>query len=412
MSAGVVLSEEIQDGIICKGCSGKLQFVPGTNHLKCPSCGMENEIAVSSEIIEEFDFEKFVNESGYQSEVQEVAVINCPGCGAQTTFDPNVVSDACPFCGSPHVIKNATSSHRIKPKAILPFAIDQEKAYADYRAWINKLKFVPNKFRKYAQQEGKLTGMYIPFWAYSANTQSYYTGGRGSDDSDSDSNGAQSGGSSDINRDNSFDDSAYAQKVIALKEKTEASMYTFTDYGLIVSKVLKYNLLSGEAEFKGHITEFYEEVLVFASKSLPKRYVEKLEPWHLKKLVPFNESYLIGFRTESYQVDLKEGFADAKIKMFKKVEQAVKGAIGTKNPLIYLINTVYGNVKFQHFLLPVWISAYQFKGKTYRFMINGHTGSIQGERPYSWIKLVLTIISIILGFVGFMWLLSLLVLKK
>jgi len=38
-------------------------------------------------------------------------------------------------------------------------------------------------------------------------------------------------------------------------------------------------------------------------------------------------------------------------------------------------------------LLPIWMAAYQFQGKTYRFVVNGQTGKVQGERPWSWIKI-------------------------
>ena len=46
----------------------------------------------------------------------------------------------------------------------------------------------------------------------------------------------------------------------------------------------------------------------------------------------------------------------------------------------------------KHILLPVWISAYRYNNKVYHFMINARTGEVQGERPYSVIKILLTIL--------------------
>ncbi|MBK7134177.1 MAG: hypothetical protein IPH69_15565 [Bacteroidales bacterium] len=43
MSKEYITADTIQKETVCKGCSGKLQFAPGTNHLKCPACGTENE---------------------------------------------------------------------------------------------------------------------------------------------------------------------------------------------------------------------------------------------------------------------------------------------------------------------------------------------------------------------------------
>jgi len=349
-----VISETIQKDIICKGCSGKLQFAPGTNHLKCPYCGMENEIEIPTKVFEELDFEKFVNEFEKGSEVLEVATIKCQGCGAQTTFNPSVVSDACPCCGSPLVVKNATSSHTIKPAAMLPFAIDQNKAFEEFRKWIKKIWFAPDKLKSYARQLEKLTGLYIPYWTYDSKTSSDYTGERGIDYKDTEN-------------------------------------YTVTENGKSVTKTRTVTRTRWSS-VSGHVNNVFDDILVVASNSLPKKYVEMLEPWELGKLVPFNESFLSGFKTESYQVDLKNGFEDAKIKMDEGIRATVCSDIGGDHQRIHTLDTVYNNITFKHVLLPIWISAYMYKDKVYRFLINGRTGEVQGERPYSTAKIVLTVL--------------------
>jgi hypothetical protein len=57
---------------------------------------------------------------------------------------------------------------------------------------------------------------------------------------------------------------------------------------------------------------------------------------------------------------------------------------------------------FKHILLPLWIASYQYQGKAYRFLVNGQTGEVQGEAPWSVIKIVLfiaTIVAVIAGIV-------------
>ncbi len=345
------IADTIQNETVCKNCSGKLQFAPGTNHLKCPACGTENEIQISTQVFEELDFEQFLSNFEKESDVQEVITIKCNGCGAQTTFNPNVVSDSCPCCGSPLVIKNATSTHSIQPKALLPFSINQERAFEQFRQWINKLWFAPNQLKQYARQLEKLTGLYIPYWTYDSNTSSDYTGERG--------------------------DNYQTTETGPVMEKGKMVVKTRT-----VTKV-RWTSVSG------HVENVFDDVLVVASKSLPREYVEKLEPWELENMLPFNESYLSGFKTESYQVDLKEGFDDAKIKMDARIRASVCRDIGGDDQRIHTLNTVYNNITFKHILLPIWISAYMYKEKVYRFLINGRTGEVQGERPYSWVKIAL-----------------------
>jgi len=355
MSNESFISETTQKDIVCKGCSGKLQFAPGTHYMKCPSCGMENEIEVTTQTFEELDFEKFVNEFKEQSTVQEVATVVCQGCGAQTTFNPNVVSDSCPCCGSPQVVKNASSTHSIQPKAMLPFAIDQTKAFEDFSTWIKKLWFAPNKLKKYAQQQEKLTGLYIPYWTYDSKTSSDYTGERGDD-----------------------------------YQTTES--YTAVENGESVSKTRTVTHTRWSS-VSGHVENVFDDVLVVASKSLPKEYVEKLELWELEYMVPFDEKYLSGFKTESYQVDLKEGFEDGKNKMNEVISSTVCSDIGGNHQRIHSLNTIYKNITFKHILLPIWISAYLYQDKVYQFLINGRTGEVQGERPYSVIKIALAVLA-------------------
>ena len=47
---------------------------------------------------------------------------------------------------------------------------------------------------------------------------------------------------------------------------------------------------------------------------------------------------------------------------------------------------------FKHVLLPVWLAAYKYRGETYRFVVNGRNGKVQGERPYSAIKIAIAVV--------------------
>ena len=59
------------------------------------------------------------------------------------------------------------------------------------------------------------------------------------------------------------------------------------------------------------------------------------------------------------------------------------------------LSTRYSEIKFKHVLLPVWVSAYRFRNKTYRFLVNGQTGEVAGESPLSWQTVTLLVIAIV-----------------
>jgi hypothetical protein len=44
-------------------------------------------------------------------------------------------------------------------------------------------------------------------------------------------------------------------------------------------------------------------------------------------------------------------------------------------------------------LLPVWLLAYRYGGRSYRVAVNACTGEVNGERPYSAIKIALAVIA-------------------
>jgi hypothetical protein len=137
----------------------------------------------------------------------------------------------------------------------------------------------------------------------------------------------------------------------------------------------------------------FDDILILASRSLPKKYADRLEPWDLESLEPYGDAYLSGFRAESYRVTLREGFEEARTVMDSTIRSSVRRDIGGDHQRIHSIRTQYDDITFKHILLPVWISAYRFREKVYRFLVNARTGEVQGERPWSWVKIALAVLA-------------------
>ena len=132
-------------------------------------------------------------------------------------------------------------------------------------------------------------------------------------------------------------------------------------------------------------------MLVLASRSLPKKYTDALEPWDLSALEPYTPEYLAGFRAEGYQIELDEAFEEARAHMDRVILRDAKFDIGGDRQRVHDLRTELGTLTFKHILLPVWLAAYKYRGKTYRFVVNGRTGRIRGERPYSLGKIMIAV---------------------
>ena len=144
---------------------------------------------------------------------------------------------------------------------------------------------------------------------------------------------------------------------------------------------------------RGIVFDRFDDVLVVASRSLPAGYAQALEPWDLGNLAPYRDEYLAGFVAESYQVDLAQGFDVARQIMADAIAMTVRRDIGGDHQRIHSMDTRHDHVTFKHVLLPVWISAYRYRDRSFRFLVNARTGEVCGERPYSAAKITLAILT-------------------
>lgn len=345
------IKHQIVDSINCSQCAAVLKFNPGTTELKCSYCQAVNQIDVSAAVeVVENDFSEFASLYSSPDDLREIATVQCGGCGAATTLKENVTASECPFCGLALVVTSVSSSKQIKPSYILPFSIDQKTSFEKFKSWISSLWFAPSDLKKKVTDQDKLHGIYIPYWTYDSHTRSTYTGEKGVNYRVQESYNAVENGKT------------------VLKTRT-------------VTKT-KWTPASGCVE------QVFDDVLVAASNHLPPKHVRNLEPWDLKQLQNFNESFLVGFQAESYQITFKDGLELAKSIMSEGIKKTIHRDIGGDQQRIIEVRSDFNEVKFKHILLPLWISSFNYKGKVFRFMINARTGKVSGERPWSIGKIV------------------------
>jgi len=338
----------------CDECGADLRFAPEKGLLVCDFCGNEQPIEGDDSRhhpIRELDFRAALDARLPEAEIEETRVVQCPNCGARFEFDPAIHAAECPFCATP-VVADTGSQRQIKPKAVLPFALDERTSHKALGDWLGSLWFAPNGVKQYARKGRKLQGVYVPYWTYDAQTKTRYSGQRGT---------------------------VYYETRTVMRDGKR-----------VQQRVQKIRWRS----VSGRVARFFDDVLVLASRSLPKRYTDALGPWDLSELEPYRPEYLAGFRAEGYTVQLDEGYTEARAYMDRVIVRDVKFDIGGDRQRISSLDTDISNVTFKHILLPVWMAAYKYRGKTFRFVINGRTGRVQGERPYSVWKITFAVIGV------------------
>lgn len=353
----------------CTNCGGKMEFAVGTRVMRCPYCQAEQAIpetenvaaentaaenstedkTTSAQFVEN-DYLKFLQSAEAESAEQTVHCTHCNSCGANVTLDNNKSADLCPYCTAPVVVQDFVN-RAIAVQGLLPFKIDNNAAYNLFRGWLKSLWFAPNNLCALAIRDGCLSGIYLPYWTYDSATMTQYRGQRGvyyyTTESSTDSKG-----------------------------KTSTRQVRHTNW----------------SPASGIVDVDFDDILVPASTALPTQLIDALEPWDLPELTNYAAEFLAGYRAETYQINLPDGFKIAQTKMAAEITRAIRADIGGDEQRIDEQATQYDDITFKHILLPLWISAYRYQQKIFRFAINGRTGEVQGERPYSWLKITATIL--------------------
>jgi hypothetical protein len=323
----------------CVSCGAKLSFAPGTGALRCDHCGAENAIpAEDAGVVEELDLEQWLKSLQGTAEYLDEERVRCEKCGAEEMLDGVHFATKCSFCGAPLVSKSYAGRH-VKPRSLVPFQVDARAAHDRFRGWLRGRWLAPMDLKRYARTDESLHGVYLPFWTYDCETVSRYSGQRGT------------------RRD----------------KKTEWTSVC------------------------GEVRHFHDDVLVLASDALPSSITGALQRWDTRALVPYKPEYVSGFHAQAYRTNLAQSFPLARAVIDETIRTLIRRDIGGDDQRIDSVDTRYGRFTFKHVLLPAWVSAYRYRDKVYRFVVNAQTGEASGEAPLSWWKIAgLVVLALVL----------------
>jgi hypothetical protein len=334
-----------------------MRFDPPRSALACAACGHARALPApdadaQAEALREQDYLAALRQLAAREPSLQARVVDCPSCGAQTRFEGHVVGDRCAFCATPLLVERAHTQSLIRAQAVLPFALDKAAAQRVFAQWIASRWFAPNALKATVREADGVKGVYVPWWTYDAATITTYRGERGTHRTVRES---RPGGAGEITR-------------------------TVTDW-------------SGAS---GAVPVAFDDILVVGSPSIPAHLARVLDRWDLARLRPPTDEVFAGFQVEVYRRDLEEGFGDARQRMEGTIDSAIRRDIGGDAQRIHAKQTVVDDVRFKHLLMPVWIGSYRFRGKAYQVVVNGQSGEVEGDRPWSALKIGLALLGVLL----------------
>lgn len=314
----------------CPSCGATITFNPENQMWDCAYCSSKftlEEMQQSRNVPEEQP--NMVDQFLPEDTIGDVDVYCCKNCGAEIMADQTTTATFCVYCGSTAILKERILNGKA-PNYIIPFKTTKEDAINGFKKITKGKLLMPKSFKDLNNVE-KISGIYIPFWAY-----------------DLEANGEVEFEASDTKR---WKDSRYKYK-----------------------KVDRYSIRKS-----GHFD--FLKVLADASTRFPDDLMDSLEPFDYSALTSYNHAYLAGFFAEKYDVDEHEGLMRVTGRTNDTAVELMKNTVGHSEQKV-INNGIRVSSRYTHYImLPVWMLNVKYKDKTYTFAMNGQTGKVVGNIP-------------------------------
>ncbi|MFV0543923.1 MAG: hypothetical protein ACK5L8_09580 [Marinicella pacifica] len=331
-----------------------MDYAIGQNSLQCVSCGATNPIESTQDVIDQpHDYELTKKNLDYLTPQSSQLELHCSNCGATFLMAADQHAGDCPYCDL-NIVVPAEQHRQLAPDYVLPFEVDDKTATRSFRKWLRKLWFAPSKLKLKAFKSQPMKSVYIPMWSFDAEVSSSYQGRRGD---------------------------------------------YYTTYRTVTRRVNGRSQTSRQPvqeirwrSVSGHVFNVFKHVYTFASQALPDKFLNFLSRWDFQKAQSYKPDYLSGFQSQLYQLGIDVGYQRAQQIMDITIRSSIRSDIGGDEQQIHQVNSDYKQVKFRLVLVPVYMAAFSFKNKIYRYVIHGQSGKTYGERPWSWLKIIGTLL--------------------
>ncbi len=268
----------------------------------------------------------------------EVFAFHCNGCGASMSFDAAQGALSCPFCGATEVEAAPSSEGVVYPERMIPYGLGRDAAVDRFREWLGKGFWRPGDLKDAAAID-RMKALFLPCWSFSGHT-----------------------------------DTCWAADVGARTR-------------------------SGWHPRSGSHEESLSGVLVPASQGLGPAELQQVDDFRFEGLIPTEHRFLQGAVVEAFGLTRKGARARARGAFERVVSARILRTLRTGKVRNLHCNVLLADLSSEPILLPLWIFAYRYKGKPYRFVMNGQTGSATGKAPFSYAKLA-ALIAAVLALVG------------
>jgi DNA-directed RNA polymerase subunit RPC12/RpoP len=339
----------------CASCGGQLNFDIASQKLRCPSCGNYSEVAAPNTPVRSRELRGAMQQLRDMQQRQAgpsvtgMREVKCQNCGGTTEFAGSLTATKCPYCATPIQRDDVHEAPaRLPVDGVVPFRIDEKQARQNIEKWINKRWFAPTNFKRY-REIGAFSSLYTAYFTYDADIDTRYEGERGED--------------------------------------YEVRVGTDSDGDPIYETRTNWYRVSGQ------VHNNFADLPVLASdgENLNRKRIKDLEPWPVEQARAYSGEFVAGHLCRTYDKDAEQALPEARQEMEQGVERTVRSDIGGDRQRIHQLRSSWNYLGFKHLLLPLWLLTVMYTGRPFQVAINGLTGEVSGDRPWSKVKLAIAI---------------------
>jgi hypothetical protein len=342
-----------RDKFHCPACGAEAHWNPSKQLLICPFCGTQSpatlETRRSDTVIVEHDLASALREipdkaRGWQA---EKITVRCQSCQAISVFDPGKIGQRCEFCGSTELVPYAQVKDAFRPESLLPLKISESQARDLIRVWYQRQWLAPNALNATALTD-TVKGIYLPYWTFDAKAAARWT--------------------------------------------ADSGTYYYSTSNGKRERHVRWTPAAGE------LSHVFDDDLVPASLGVKARWLRAIEPFPTSGLIPYDAGYLAGWTVERYQLDLVGAATRSREQMEAELQRLCAAEVPGDTYQNLDVRATFTDQRFKHILMPVWLMTYMYGKTSYQVVVNGITGQMAGGRPWSWIKITLLVIVILIVF--------------
>jgi predicted heme/steroid binding protein/ribosomal protein S27AE len=320
----------------CPRCGASTSYSAGEAALACAHCGHVEtpDAPVVGRAAQQAEFTVETLEQEDRGWGQTRREVHCESCGADIVLEPGELTAACPFCASQRVIARQEARQIRRPTHLIPFQVNQQDGARQLQEWLARGWMHPSGLRQ-AAASARLNGVYLPFWIFSARLSTSWQAEVGQ---------------------------KRTRKTWDGKRKTE----------------IKWKKQSGRLNLK------ISDMLTPGTHKVSATLLQQLYPFELSALTVYDPAYLAGWQAQVYDVGLRPAWDQARHWMRQQAKSAIYRKIDSRHVRNLNMTADLQDERWRYVLLPVYLSAYRFKDRTYQVMVNGQTGKAAGQKPLDW----------------------------